>query len=830
MKNDPNCTLCSLYQTTNRVCVLGSNPKGQYDVMVVGEAPGSNEEKTGELFSGRSGQFLRKTLADVGIDDFFICNAVSCRPPDNRTPSKKEIKACKKWLDYQFAVVKPKYVLLLGNIPLLATLGFSGIRKARGKPLEKDGIIYVPTYHPAFILRDPSAEPTFIADIQRFSDIVAFGGIPFEREIDYVTVDTEKKVEEMIDNLSGTVSCDLETTGLYPWTPGGNVVSIGLGTTNKQYLIPVSAEAWSVPWTTKKISEIVERVAEKLEDCFVVGHNWKFDGLWLRVKFGIEIAASFDTMLAHYLVDENDWHSLDHLAQLYFGAKNWDVELTLKQGKAGKWEDHARYLAQDIYYTRKLRFKLGNLLNREPEVKKVFNKILMPCSKLFMDAEFNGVYVNTEKMDEAEAYLRNEVAEAEKELKQFGDINWGSPMQVADLFFGKLKIPIIERTKTGKPSTSESVIKRLDHPASNALLRYRGAKQQLSFFIEGWKPFLVKSRLHPSFKLSGTVTGRLSCEHPNFQQIPRDPRIRSLITAPPGWELIEADLSQIELRIAAALAEERNMLNAFLTGIDVHWLTALREIARGAGLKDQVIGTAEKWRKKNPSSLWSNKLTYGEAIETLLEMGPDAACDIDPAWKELRKKAKAVNFGYLYGMWWKKFKMYARDNYGVTVTDEQAQASREAFFALYPDFEAWHNRQRRYARQEGFVTSLSGRKRRLPKALLRENTPERQEAERQAINSPVQSFANELNLMAALQLRKEFPRRVMNIIGTVHDAILFEVKKEWVPQVAKRILEVMSAPDLMKEFEIELGVPLLAEVKIGPWASGKALEKWIKSQ
>jgi len=301
-----------------------------------------------------------------------------------------------------------------------------------------------------------------------------------------------------------------------------------------------------------------------------------------------------------------------------------------------------------------------------------------------------------------------------------------------------------------------------------------------------------------------------------------------LITAPPGWTLIEMDLSQIELRIAAELADEYNMLEAFRTGVDVHWLTALREIERGAGMKEEIFKTVKLHKEKVRANSIGEKMTYSEAVEYILGIGPDAATELLTLWKETRKKAKAINFGYLYGMWWKKFKIYARDNYGVTVTDKQAQESRKSFFKLYPRFNPWHDRQRRFARLNGYVRSLSGRKRRLPDAQDSEDTPRRREAERQAINSPVQSFANELNLMAALQIREEFSRKHVRIVGTVHDACLFEVRNDMVPQLYKRGLEIMSGPKLLKDFEIELTVPIEAEAKIGPWGAGVSLEKWLK--
>lgn len=847
IKRDPNCTLCKLHKTAEFVCLLGQGPK-QSDVMIVGEAPGRREDDTGKAFVGKSGQLLEskiESILQMDRDDIFIGNAVNCRPPDNRTPSKGEVKACRVWLDRMIKSVKPKFVLLLGNIPLLSVTGETGIQKKRGKAFEKNGIIYLPTYHPAFLLRDPRHEDTFDKDLALFKEIIEGGRIPQEDDLDYVIVRTRDQFKEMINALAGDVSFDIETTCLYPWgepkykkvkNEGKKLVgkvkakinTIGFGCRKRQYILPVHHK--ESPWTREEIPEMLDEIEERLDDCDLIAQNGKFDFLWVWVHFNLRWQKyfHFDTMLAHYILDENSQHSLKYLAQLYYGAPDWDVDESTKKGENGL-EKLAKYQAHDLFYTRKLKHTLRKELNKDGEVQRVFEMIMMPCARLFTEVEYDGVYLNLDKMDDAEKYLRKELAEAEKEMKKFGDLeNWGSPKQLGNFLFGPKKqgglgIPVIERTAKGGISTSESVIKRIDHPIGGAIIRFRGAKQQLSFFIEGWRPFIVDNRLHPSFKLHGTVTGRLSCEHPNLQQVPRDKRIRSLITAPPGWTLVEADLSQIELRIASELAQERNMLNAFAKGVDVHWLTVLREIERGGGEKDIVLDTARTWKQ-------DKTISYADAFDVLLEMGPDNACEIHEEWKELRKKAKAINFGYLYGMWWKKFKIYARDNYGVNITDEQAEASRKFFFDTYSDYPKWHDRQRRYARLNGYVRSLSGRKRRLPAAMSPQDTPERREAERQAINSPVQSFANELNLMAGLQLRQEFSRNVARIVGTVHDALLVWVKNEHVEKVTKRLLEIMSHPKLMDTFEISVGVPILAEAKIGPWGEGVSLNKWRKEK
>lgn len=642
-----------------------------------------------------------------------------------------------------------------------------------------------------------------------------------------ILVNDRATLKRLKKALRGSVAFDIETTGLYPWH--GDIVSVGLGTADEQYVIPwVHAEA------KLNHKDVVEELDPIIQDCQLITQFGKFDALWMRVKHGVDWISSFDVGLAHYLIDENSPHDLEFIAKRYLGIEPWDVPLDIKQGKQGIAGKHAQYLSQDLRTTRALRFKLGPLLDQQPGLKRVFHHILMPCLRLFTEIEFNGVFIDKTKFDEAEEYLTGEIARTLAQLKQWQppdvvikrpkkdkiiEFNWGSPKQVGELLFDKLKIKCVEKTPTGRPSTSESTLKQIDHPLVESLLAHRGAKQQMSFFIDGWKPWLIGDYLHPSFKLHGTVTGRLSAEHPNLQQVPRDPRIRQLISAPPGWDLIEADLSQIELRIAAELADEAEMLYAFTHGIDVHWLTLLRELRRNMAMPELILDTA--------AAILGRRLNnYQDAVDALLKAGPDAATEFNSIWKELRKKAKAINFGFLYGMWWKKFRIYARDNYGVHVSADEAKESRESFFELYSDLPAWHRKQQRLARRHGYIETLSGRRRHLPDAMLKDDTPQRAEALRQAINSPVQSFANELNLMAALQLREEYPRSIVQICGTVHDAVIARVKRPHTVEVSERLLEIMRDPKLLKTFGIELGVPIEADLKIGPWSRGISLKKY----
>lgn len=868
MRNNPACKLCKRNEGTSQVCVLGSGDNTA-ELMVIFEQPtnGSWGFK-GDKARLEIAEMLESlgVIDDVDIDEdsgVFVTHAVACKADNNKTPTKSEIKKCNKWLQYQIARVKPKFILTLGAVPYEALTGQKGFKKSRGKPFKLDGAVVIPTFGAGAFKHDPRLRDVTHRDLILLKECIAFGGIPESKELDFTVVDTWDKVDEMIDDLRGTVAGDLETTRLYPFTTAwdeliqegeandkllilhkgthGNIeppriVSMQWGTRKHQWVVPMETAG---VWTRKELEQIVKRVDKALKRCYIVGHNWKFDALWMRCRFGVVWKADFDTMLAHYIIDENDRHGLKELAMKYCEAVDWDIEGADKQ----KWSaKNAKYAAHDVFYTRKLKFILSAMLDEDLQIRKIFQKILMPCSGLFIDAEFEGVSVDIDKMDEAEDYLRDEVTAALKKLKRWEPeekvdkkgrpipFNWGSPKQVGTLLYDDLDIMPVEFTGTGAPSVSESALNQIEHECVSDLLKYRGANQQLSFFIDGWKPYLTSdNKIHPSFKIHGTVTGRLSCENPNLQQVPRDPRIRSLIIAEEGWDLHECDLSQIELRIAAHCADERNMIAAFINGVDIHWLTALREIERGAALKKEIDKTVRAYYKaERPDEKCPER--YGDQIRCLLvDIGPDKAAGYLPTWKEFRKKAKAINFGYLYGMWWKKFKAYARDNYGVEITDKQAEASRVAFFDNYPDLVDWHKRQKRFVRLNGYVRSLSGRKRRLPDAMAVKDSPRRQQAERQAVNSPIQSFGNELNLMAAIQLVEEYGPEVCRIVGTVHDSVLFVTRRDMTIEIHRRMLEIMSSPRLLKDFNITLKVPIIADGNIGPWSKGVELPKFIKA-
>jgi len=595
---------------------------------------------------------------------------------------------------------------------------------------------------------------------------------------------TEDLLEEFYEALQREkrVTFDIETTGLYPFQ-GGDITLLGFGLQAINYVLPLEIKGSFNYGDKARQQAIVDEVARILGSKVVIAHNGKFDLLWMRVKYGVKLPLTHDTMQMSHLIDENCSHGLKNLAEELLDAPHWDLTKEEKKGHIAL-DKLCEYNAYDVYYTRKLFNMFIKEITSDPALYKFYKNVIMPAVNAFIDIEECGVYIDIEKMQEVKMYLQSEVARILGELEKYKKgMNWNSTKQLSDFLFNTLKLKPLEYTAKGACSTSESVLLRLDHPAVSLILQYREAYKMLSGFIEGWGEQLSGSRLHPSFKLHGTVTGRLSCTEPNLQQVPRNPKIRSLVCAPPGYTFVEADFSQVELRIAAMLSGDPTMREVFLTGQDPHTETA--------------------------------KLVSGQD-----PTGMDKV-----ALKEWRKKAKAVNFGFLYGMGYKKFQEYARDKYGVKFTEKESKQIRDRFFSHYAGLQPWYARQERVARMNGYVRSPAGRVRHLPDI----NSPDHyleSQAIRQAINSPVQGFASDLTLTSVVDITRELPH--VRIVGTVHDAILMEIPDKQLKTSVLKIKEIMENPPTLKQLGVRLTVPIVVDISIGPWGTGENYREIIK--
>jgi DNA polymerase-1 len=602
-----------------------------------------------------------------------------------------------------------------------------------------------------------------------------------KHKLNIIEVNDGDKLRECIRDIQRNtcISYDLETTGLDPRADDAAINTLQIGTESTQWIIPLNI-SWS-PWKNKFKTQkvIIEKLAKIIEDIEeVVAHSktGTFDNGWLWIHYGVRFNLTFETKVAAHLINENQYNGLKILAKKYLGAPDYDIDSEDKKSGDIPKKKFMEYGAYDVYYTRLLGLLFIKLLRKQEGLTELFRWLMVPAVRAFEKIDQCGFYVNVKQQARVRKQLQKDISILQNKLKRIADINWGSPQQVAGVFFEKLGLTPLEYTPKGKPSTCESVMLRLahKHPAPKMLIQLRGHQKNLSTYVDGWLPLMHGKYIYLPEIIVGTVTGRLSSR---LHQVPRDPMIRSLIDAPPGWVFFSADYGQIELRLAAMMSGCVALTEVFNRGIDVHLATAC-----------ELTGL-----------------------------------DADEVTKEIRKQAKAVNFGLLYGMGAPKLVTYARDNYEVDITLNQSRAFRNRFFGKYSGLLPWHERQRRLVRSQGQVHNPIGRIRHLPDINSHEDF-KRGEAERQAINSPVQGFASDLKLMALVELANTIDWNNCKIIGEVHDSILGIVRIGKVNHYMNYIKKVMESPAILKKFGVKIPLPVVVDIELGAWGSGK---KWL---
>lgn len=811
---DAQCTSCRLSAEADIVCQTGSGPLDA-DIMVVGKMPNSPTYQAS----------LEADLAESGIDPATVMftSALKCRNLSVEAGTKTSIKACKTYLDAEIAVVKPKWVLALGNEALSATTGHSGIMKYRGRVIDRGEYAVFPTVSPASVSRNPGQRPSYMADLKLFlAEIVGKAdSIPKPKMLTIDTMPKLKRLKELLGRAE-YLSYDIETFSTPPgseWVPDAKIVSLSgtMGVDGKQvvWALPLyhPESVWRRKW--KAVLLFLKDELEKVPR--QIAQNGKYDDRWLH-QFGVNTQQTFDDMLAAHVLDENVSKGLKQQAAMRLGVRPWAIDT--KELLTTPIKKVLTYNALDTYYTYHLYKELKSLLLEQPRVARIFQFILMPASKILTDVERRGVWIDRERLQtnhrialQTRAHLDEQLMEWVPDQKFWPTDSKGRPREVnfnASIFlrwllFEHLKLPVINRGKEkddgspGDPSVAEEVMQILrlnhPHPVIDLLMERSKWQKYCSAFLSTYEELLDENdRIHTTFKLYGTVTGRLSSGKSeaekitsrapirgvNLQQVPRDPFIRSLFGSAPGYTFVEADFSQVELRVVAFLSRDRTMLHLYSTGQDIHRATAA-----------WVLGIPE-----------------------------------DRVSKDDRKKAKAVNFGFVYGMGAPKFVKTAFEKYDVVFSLEEAQAVRRQFFEMYSGLLPWHARQRRLVGLHRRVQSPLGRVRHLPDIDSADKFV-RGEAERQAINSPVQSFASDMTMLSMVEIYQKFQE--MNIdghfISTVHDALLFEVRDDHVARALPVIKHTMeNLKSLKRKFGVRLDIPIISDIKVGrSWGEAKEL-------
>ena len=573
-------------------------------------------------------------------------------------------------------------------------------------------------------------------------------------------------------------SLDTETTGLDPMQ--AQLVGISFATeTGAAAYLPLAHRYAGVPpqltfdGTLAKLKPWLESPDRKK-----VGQHLKYDR-HVFANHGVELRGiQDDTLLESYVLESDKPHDLGSLAERHLGLKSISYDdVTGKGAKRISFaevpiEKAAEYAAEDADLTLRVHEALAPRLAEAPQLDALYRELELPVAEVLYRMERNGVLIDVFSLAQQSEELGRKMLALEAEAQQLAGqpFNLSSPKQLGEILFGQLGLPVVKKTPGGAPSTDEEVLEKLaeDFPLPRKILDYRGVAKLKNTYTDKL-PLMVNrqtGRVHTSYGQAVAVTGRLSSNDPNLQNIPirtaEGRRIRSAFIAPAGHALVSADYSQIELRIMAHLSGDARLLDAFARGEDIHRATAA-----------EVFGV------------------------TPLEVAP-----------EQRRAAKAINFGLIYGM--SAFGLAKQ----INVERSAAQAYMDRYFARYPGVARYMEETRAQARDKGYVETAFGRRLWLPE-IKSGVAARRQGAERAAINAPMQGTAADLIKRAMLAVQAWLDQRQLatKLILQVHDELVLEVPDGEIAGVREQLPKLMGGV-------ATLAVPLIVEVGVGPnWDS-----------
>lgn len=629
-------------------------------------------------------------------------------------------------------------------------------------------------------------------------------------------------------DLSKPVCLDIETTGLDRFRD--EITSLQIGYTD---LTTGKYKRKFFDWQNTSM-EFLLKLLTFLKQAKLVTHNGKFDLLFLYVKTGVELNLWVDTLVLAHVCGEEEL-GLKPLVKKYF-LLDYDIAIEAKKGEIT--DTFMCYALDDVLYPVKLMKIFKKKLNLYDLVKVYKHE--MRAYRAYYEVEKNGVPISPRRGEIAKKLIEEYMPYYER-LITVADINWNSTVQVASVLYGKKgkpvykekgeKLPntyevieytftgesfvrgefdtrkeatqfkdeyladnnylygievklkhnfkpviigygvglkVLEKTAKGVPSVSSDVLANyIGNPVVDDLLEYRRLTK-LETFIKSWEKIQVDNRIYPSFNITAR-TGRTTCSNPNLQQIPQDKNVRNLIEARPGWKILECDLSQVELRVASMFSGDENMQHAYQSGSDLHSKTT-----------ELLFGDTSNLSKQEQ--------------------------------KRKRTEAKSMNFGFLYGMSAKTFVDYAK-GYGLNITEEQSEGFRNNFFEAYPRLLPWHEECKEYARKNGHTWSPIGRKRFLPD-INSSKWSDRGQAERQSVNSGVQGFASDMCISALSDIvfSDIIDHERCKVLGSVHDAILFEIRDDYVDEVVPKLKYTMEHPSILEGLDIP--IPIVADAEV----------------
>jgi len=777
-----DCLNCSL--DGNKVLGTGSYVP---EILFIGEAPGYHEVEEGAPFIGKAGQILRSVIGYLDMDDYYITNTVKCRPPENRNPSAHEIRCCRPMLDEEIDNHTPKVIVTLGAVPTKTLLPGSKMQEDRGKlKYTEDGLICVPTFHPAATLYKGGEAifPFILQDIKKALRIAR--GEKAHPELGFPdtktkVVDNDADMAILLSTLEkitpSKIAMDWETYGTSPLWGQGFCVSLSWkpGTA---VVIPVDlVEKFSV-----QLTQVLKRNQ-------LVGYNSiMFDTAW-NYRHGLNVPINRDAMLLHYLLDERpQQRSLENLTGNYLDAPSYESEMMAKYECKNKSEmleviPHEvvyEYAGKDADWTLRLESVISEELhNEDPKLDKVYEDFLAPATEAVTKMQNAGLWVDVIRLEE----VKEDYADRMETLKYVlqgitgnEKFNPNSPKQVQEYLWDKLELgePNIygRRPRSVDKNTREFLLKEYPHhPFIQAYDGYQTAQTMFSRYLKNLGTYVEPDgRVRCSYHMDRTETGRLSTTNPAIHQIPKESSIRGIFSAPDGKVLLQADYEQIEMRMVAHMVDDKKLIQLINRlqdeGTDFHTLMA-----------------SEAYR-----------------------------VPISQVTKGMRQAAKVVSFGLLYLMGDRKLAN------STGLPPKEAIEFVKNYKDLMPDVQEFIRDVKRRIREDRYIESPFGRRRRFPLV----TTDNIDNLHREGVNFPVQSGASDLTLYSLTRLTEEFSHMPeTNIVAMVHDSLVVECPMDNYEEIAGIMQKVMESPLIGGE---EPRVPFPIEVEVGKrWGEGKKI-------
>ena len=849
------CTNCELNETCFHPCLMGRGNKTA-KIMVIQDCPTELDDKKGNQFWGKSCSAMKKAMRTRGIDvdeDVYFTSLVKCYSNSDLKPI--HISACVELLEAEISVVDPDIIVPVGKKALKYTINSVALTKVRGNAQEVEICgrtrIVLPTMHPTSVEVKPLYKDYILKDMDTLSELYK-NGMTKVSGVNYLYLETLDDCLKEIQRLKkeAKILCfDLETTGKSPYMEDSKIVCISL-TDRTHYGCVIPLYHHETPLWGWEIGTVVKALRDLLEEESIpkVAHNGKFDIEWLHWWLNIDVKNfSFDTMLAHYLCisEEQGTQGLKGQAWEFTDMGGYDNDLdefrkTLPEEIRYNydnipWNILKTYAVADVDCCLRLMEIYEPLIKENKKWDIIMKDIMMPGSYALRSVEENGMKFDVQLAEHYEKTYGEEIKRITDRLESYPEVleierqkralfaeretiklipkkdrtpeeqkkfeqykkyenfkfNWNSPAQLSELLYDKLGLITTVTTDTGALSTGEEAMNEIreQHEIPDLLLELRKVTTLNNMFIQKLPDMRDKDDIvHPSFNISGTVTGRMSSENPNAQQFPRkaeNPLLfqyqnepKALFSSRFGKKgcIMNADYSALEMRIAGVISEDEALLQALLSGADLHKSTA--------------------------SLVWG--------------------VPVDEVPKDMRTNAKAVNFGIIYG---KSGITFAKDLYydpsgkNPKKTDDWEKAKAEGlklvddYLATFSGLAKWLKETQKFAKKFGYVETMFGRRRRLPD--LKSKVPTlRANAERQAINAPIQGTGSDFTLLSIIQIQNWLEKSHMKtkMIATVHDSIVFDV---YIPELSVVSETVKTIMEHVHEPYIKTPIPIISDLELG---------------